>query len=47
MILPTNNLQLLSLLVVICEELWITKSNKSGTPDWLEVRVSQRFEVSF
>lgn len=45
MMLPHNNLQLLRVLVGICEELWITKSNKSGVADGRKVRVRERFEV--
>jgi len=44
--LPHNNLQLLSVLGGICEELWITKSNKSGMAHGLKVRVRERFEAS-
>lgn len=44
--LPHNNLQLLSVLVGICEELWITKSNKSVVAHGLKVRVRERFEES-
>jgi hypothetical protein len=44
--LPHNNLQLLSRLVVICEELWITKSNQNVAAHGLKLCFGERFEVT-